>query len=117
MKTIDLEIKWDRQDMPISPEEARKIKEYPSFTIERDKPLEIPESGVMSVRYRKTRSSESTSDDGSEHYTCTIQVQAIEDVEEEMEEERSSTNDTADALDKHMEELMAAKKNSKKGKY
>lgn len=115
MKTIDLEIVYGGELVPIS--SKSREKDYPTFTVERDSELDIPEEGVMSIRYRKVRSSESVDKSGDEHYSCTIEVQAIEDVEEEADEERSSTNDTADALDELMKKHMTAKKNSKKEKY
>jgi hypothetical protein len=106
MKSIELSMSYG--DM--GPAEVSK-EHYPSFHYEGPEKLDIPEEGTMTVRYKKTGSSSSKNADGKERHSCTIEVQAIEEVEgEEVEAPSHKYNDSEDALDKLMEEKMKNKK-------
>lgn len=54
---------------------------YPSFHYSGDAELELPDSGVMTIRFKKSGSSESTDSRGKEHYSCTIDVHEIVSVD------------------------------------
>lgn len=106
---IDLKMDWGDDHYPMgSPSE----KEYPCFTVERSEPLDIPEAGTMTVKYRKVRSSESEDlRQGTEHYSCVLEVLSIESVKgDAMEAPARSYNDAEDALDKLAEKMMKEKK-------
>ena len=70
-------------DLGQSPEEtmpmAAEPKDgpyYPTFEYAGSTPLEIPDSGTMTISFSKKRSSQSE-DEGGERHTCTIEVQKI----------------------------------------
>lgn len=87
---------------------------YPSFTYDGPEKIDIPEEGIMEVRYKKVASSEHTRD-GKTTHTCTIEVHAITDVEsegDEADEEAPTKNygkDTEDALDNLAKEKSKSK--------
>lgn len=76
---------------------------YPSFTYSGKKDLDLPEEGVMKIRFRKVRSSESKMGDHTMH-ECTVEVESIESVKGEREEAEDEAptrkeHGTEDALD------------------
>lgn len=86
--------------MPMMPMKSEKY--YPKFHYSGDKELEIPDEGTMTIRYREVASSERENRDGSENYTCEIEVQEIVSVEGDASAEapaKSYGKDTGDALD------------------
>lgn len=83
---------------------------YPEFTYDSPEELDLPDEGVMKIRFRKTRSSERLMDDHKMH-SCTVEVLAIESVKatkKEAEDDMPVKSDrsTEDALDKLMTEKM-----------
>jgi hypothetical protein len=71
---------------------------YPSFHYEGKEPLDLPKSGVMTIRFRKSGSSESEGRNGDEHYSCTVDVLEIVSVEGS-EPKKSASKQTEEALD------------------
>lgn len=83
---------------------------YPSFHYEGSESLELPHEGTMTVRFKKTASSVSERD-GKKHYSCTVEVRSIEDVEADKDDSPTRKhNDSEDALDKLMSNRMKGKK-------
>jgi hypothetical protein len=77
---------------------------YPSFYVSGDKKLEVPDEGVMTVRYKKVSSSQSE-DKRGEHYSCCIEVREIVSTESEKAEAPAKrSRDAEDALDSLMAE-------------
>lgn len=72
---------------------------YPEFTYSGDESLELPKKGKMTIEYSVTREVEEERN-GKEHYSCTVQVEKILDVDGE-HDIRPSRRDTSteDALD------------------
>lgn len=106
---IDLNMNHGHADMP----EMREY-DYPSMTYRGPEDLELPEEGVMKIRYRKTRSSESTMGDHT-MYECTIEAREIlsvkgEKAEAEEDMPAKSRDEASGALDKLMEVKMRSKK-------
>lgn len=86
-----------------------KDKEYfPSFTYEGDKSLDLPEEGEMTIKFKRRRETETTDEDGKTHYSCTVDVTEIVDVEDT--EQETAEPKTEEILDKLMEKIQAEKK-------
>jgi|SRR6185436_7575392 len=71
-------MKIDLKQKPMEPSESPMEKDgyYPSFSFETSEDHELPESGTMTIEYKKTSSTEEESD-GKTRYRCTIQPRAI----------------------------------------
>lgn len=83
---------------------------YPEFTYDSPEPLDLPDEGVMKIRFRKSRSSERLMDDHKMH-SCTVEVLAIESVKATKKEAEDdmpvkSDHSAEEALDKLMSEKM-----------
>lgn len=77
-------------------------KYYPRFSYSGEEELGLPKEGTMVIRYREVAKSEREKRDGTEEYTCEIEVREIISAEGEKEVESpatSSAKDTEDALD------------------
>lgn len=110
MKSIDLGMSYDNPG-PVSTDSSKQ--HYPSFHYEGDESLDLPHEGTMTIRFKKPSSSVSERD-GKKHYSCTVEVLSIEDVDaEEDESPTRKHNDSEEALDSLMSERMKGKK--KKG--
>lgn len=89
---------------------SEPMEHYPEFEYSGEKPLDLPDEGVMKIRYRKVRSSERLVNDEKIH-TCTVEVMSIESVKGVKEDAESDMpvkngNDTEDALDSLMQSKM-----------
>lgn len=83
---------------------------YPSFHFNGDKKLDVPDEGVMTVRYKKVSSSQSE-DKRGKHYSCCIEVQEIVSAHgEEVEAPSKRDKSAEESLD-----ALMAEKQSKKG--
>lgn len=83
---------------------------YPEFTYDSPEPLDLPDEGVMKIRFRKVRSSERLMDDHKTH-SCTVEVLSIESVKAtkavaEDDMPVKSDHSAEEALDKLMSEKM-----------
>jgi hypothetical protein len=78
---------------------------YPAFHYSGEQELDLPSSGIMTVRFKKCASSESENSEGKEQYSCTVEVLEILSIEAGGPK-KSSSKETDDALD------AIAKKNS-----
>lgn len=111
MKSIDLGEKYGESvASPTQP--VMDKKHYPSFHIEGDEDLGLPKEGEMTICFCVTNESRSENADGKKHYSCTVEVRSIEDVDDEEPEAPAHGSDKAvsDVLDSLMEKHMAAKK-------
>lgn len=94
--------------MSVSLKEDRK-KHYPTFTYEGDEKMELPEEGKMTVHYCKVASTESERN-GKKHYSCTVEVKHILDVDggdyEDEAPTKSYNKDSENALDELMDKKM-----------
>jgi len=102
---MSLEMKHGGMAMPMGEDEY-----YPEFTYDSPEPLDLPDEGVMKIRFRKTRSSERIMDDHKMH-SCTVEVLAIESVKASKKEAEDdmpvkSDHSSEEALDALMEEKM-----------
>jgi hypothetical protein len=79
----------------------KKEKYYPSLYLDWDDDYELPESGVMEVRFKK-RSETNRSQDGKTSQSVEIEIREILDVESE--EEEATEESGSDALDKYRNE-------------
>lgn len=97
---MDLAEKMDH----IVPEKPYEGPYYPSIHISRDKKIELPDSGEMTVKF-KVRSREESERDGKERYSCQIEIQEITGVSadeccsEEKSGAKNKMDEAGDALD------------------
>ena len=114
MKSIDLGMSYDMPPSGALPSAMKQEEHYPSLNYDGPQKLDIPEEGVMKIRYRKTRSEERKMGDHEMH-SCTIEALEILDVEAmkaETEDDMpaKSHDDAGAALDRLMEEKMGSKR-------
>lgn len=83
---------------------------YPSFIIDEEKPLDLPDEGVMLVRYTKTGTSSSHRPGEKERYSCTLEVKRILGVKGTAPEKPKKTEEM---IDDTMAEIMDRKNKSK----
>ncbi len=101
MKSIDLGREYPSGCCaPVCAPEKRE-KSYPSVYLEGKENFDLPDEGVMTVKFRKCRDSKSTPRDGDDHYETVIDLMEIVSVKGESTEKEEST---AEALDKLKEE-------------
>ena len=83
---------------------------YPSFHYSGPKELDLPDSGEMTICFKKSSETSKVRRDGSHWYECCIEVQSIKDVDDD-EPESPTRRDTSagDALDKIRDTVMAAR--------
>lgn len=82
---------------------------YPEFTFREDEPPEFPDEGVMTIKYKKVRSSVDKKAAKGKRYSCTLEVHKIISAEGEKDDSPTKRDTrTGDALDK------LAKERSKK---
>lgn len=114
-KEISLELDSEYGSaMPTMVSEGQKREpDYPAFRYEGIKELDLPDEGEMTVKFRKVSETSSVDKKGVHHYACTIEVQAICDVEGEEEpdemydDKAKGTEDALDAIKSLMEKHMA----------
>lgn len=93
-------------------------KYYPSVTYDGPNELDLPDEGEMTIRFKKTRTSESDYD-GKKRHSCTFEVREILKVDGEKPEVEveapagNSKNDAEEALDTLMKAHMESKAKSK----
>jgi len=106
---IDLAMKNQMGTEPVSDKPY-----YPTLHIETDEKIDFPHAGTITLHYKKTSSSMNERE-GKKHYSCTLEMQEILDMEGDKEEDtRTTSRKTEDALDKIADEY--GKKN-RKGDY
>jgi hypothetical protein len=99
--------------VPTLAEPKDREPDYPSFHYDGEKELDLPDEGEMTIRFRKVSETSSVNKQGEHRYACTIEVQAICDVEGEEEpdemysDKAKGTEDALDALKEMMEKHLA----------
>ena len=91
---------------PVSAPPMQDTKEYyPELTYVSEYELDIPDDGVMTVRYRTVRQSDEVRN-GKHRHSCTVEITDILSAKEEngSKAPAKSGNETRDALDKLAEE-------------
>jgi hypothetical protein len=85
----------------LASEPSKDKKHYPSFHIEGKESLDLPESGEMTIAFKRTNETRSVNEDGEKRYSCTIEVTKILDMEEEADEAPAHGSDksVSDILD------------------
>lgn len=112
MRTIDLSMSYDHGMGGPSDSEH-----YPDFTYDSPEPLELPDEGVMKIRFRKARSSERLMGDHKMH-SCTVEVLAIESVKAAKTAKQEAIDDAPVKSDHSAEEALDALMSEKmQGKY
>lgn len=86
-------------DVEIS-KDAKEEKHYPNLHLEWEKPYDLPDEGVMTVRYKKTNESMSKHGD-KKNFTVGLDILEILDTEAKGETEEKTTGDI---LDDYLEE-------------
>lgn len=113
-KEIDLGTKYPEMSEPMPMKMSESKVMYPHLHICGDKELDLPDSGVMEIEFRKISESERKNDDGSDTYECCLEVRKILEIEGEEEEEEDdnepqaparSFTEAEEALDKIAEAL------------
>jgi hypothetical protein len=100
MESIDLAMK---SEGPV-PMPERDDKYYPTLHISSDEKIDFPHEGTITLRFKKTNSSMDERD-GKMHYSCTLEMREILDMEEEEDaDERSESKKTEDELDRLADE-------------
>jgi hypothetical protein len=109
MESIDLAMGHDKAEVaPEMPEEY-----YPTLHIESDEQIDFPHEGEITFHYKKVSSSMNERD-GKMHYSCTLEMHEILDMEANTEEDtRSESKKTEDVLDSHMAEMEKQSRKSK----
>lgn len=112
MKAVDIDLAGGPEDetetMAVTPGEKEadeEVKtEFPHFHVEREEPLDIPESGRMTIEYEMVFDNEDDSE--SEGYNYKIDVKRIVGIEGPAP---AKAEKTEDALDRLATEQMAGK--------
>ena len=111
---MDVNIDLGSKGPEIAPAQTTTAdKYYPSIYIDRDTPLDLPESGQMTVTFKVRRRSEQKSD-GKEgeikHYSYELEIRSIDGVEkgEESVNSKKTPTDELDArIKKHLADKLA----------
>jgi len=79
-------------------------KMYPSLHLEWPTDYDLPDSGELTVTFRKTGENKSKDRNGKARYTVDLEIQSIESVEAGEEEGETEEESGADALDRYAKE-------------
>jgi hypothetical protein len=89
-----------------APEPTPPSEYFPEFHYSGETPMKVPDSGEMTIRFRKVADSKSVRD-GKTNYSCTIEVREIVDVDsDDVEAPAKSMSGAGDALDAIMKRKM-----------
>lgn len=118
MSEIDLGVPFKEkygEPMAVSSPESKDDISFPEFTYSGPVELELPDEGVMEIKFCKKSETSSTREDGKHWYECRIQVKSIVEVEGEDDEDEvppptRRNNDAEMALDKLAEGLAEMKR-------
>ncbi len=95
---------------PVSAPVGVGDKYYPSIYIDRDTPLDLPDSGKLTVTYKlRSKSERKTTDKAgeSEHYSYEIEIQSIDgvDADEAVNSKRTPMDELDARIKKHMAKM------------
>lgn len=102
---ISLGKKMSMPENPTSLPAHDDKKYYPSLYLEWDDDYELPDSGVMMVRFKKRSQTDRTTDKGTQQ-AVELDITEIKDVEPDKTEEKENPGR---ALDKYREEVTGEK--------
>lgn len=106
----DLGYSYDDMPQPVGPGGDNK-KMYPTFHYEGPEDLELPKDGTMTIKFKKTSSSEREGRDGKKTYSCTVEVKELVSVNGEKDNSPSKRDKSAEeSLDRLASEKMRSKK-------
>src|SRR6267142_2942123 len=110
-KEISLELDHGNYPMAVSTSESKRSPDYPTFHYDGKEELNLPDKGEITVRFRKVSETSSVTKAGEHRYACTIEVQAICDVEgeEDSTDAYDQKNSVENILDGLMEKLQKGK--------
>jgi hypothetical protein len=99
---MDLGYKMDGPSKASMPD-----KMYPSLHLEWPTEYDLPDSGEMTVTFRKTHESKSKGQGGKPRYTVDLEIRSIDSVEEgdEATPDDETEESGSDALDRHAAEM------------
>jgi hypothetical protein len=119
MKKVNIKLGKTPEQIPApvgSPEGGPEF--FPSLHVTSSEKLELPDKGVMLVKFRKVASSSNKPRDGEESYSCTFDIKEIiavtgkaDDDDDEVEAPaKNRSQEAGDALDAIMRDKMKSKK-------
>jgi hypothetical protein len=104
-------------DLGNKPENYTQLSEpmsktyYPTFTVEEEGDIDLPDEGVMLVKFCKVRSSSEQRPGETKRYSCTVEVKEIVSVKE-VDIDKAPKRSREQDLDEKMSEVMKGKKSS-----
>lgn len=102
MKSIDLGNSPSEYGMPVSSAPMEHKPNYPMFHFTVSEEVEVPDSGTMTVTFRRKEKTE-REDDRGERYTFCLEIKSIDKITESEEDAppaRNLNKDTENALRK-----------------
>lgn len=97
--------------VPTSPGEKAQDEYFPEFTFREDDEPELPDEGVMEIRYRKVRSS--VDKKAKKPYSCTVEVREIISVDGKKEDVNDIPSKSYDEAGNALDKLASEKAKSK----
>jgi hypothetical protein len=97
---MDLGYKMDGPSTASMPD-----KMYPSLHLEWPSDYDLPDSGEMTVTFRKTGENKSKGPNGKTRYTVDLEIKSIESVKKGKVEAEEKEETGAEALDRHAAEM------------
>jgi len=107
---IDLGISMKEMSEPAMP--SKDGPHYPSLYLEWNNDYDLPDSGTMTVKFKKVSESNSKDRDGKKRQNVTLDIISIESVKGGKPAEKKGDEDSGDHLDKLKDEV--EKENSEK---
>lgn len=104
MKSIDMGMKGYGLSEPTKAYEDET--HYPEFHYCGDKEIDLPDEGVMEIRFRKVSEEERSNGDGKKRYSFTVCVEEILEVEGKEEVEAPATSGTAKNTEQALDEIL-----------
>lgn len=83
---------------------------YPEFHYRGDKELDIPDEGVMKIRFRKVSEEKRTCNGGEKCFSCSVEVQEILKVEGHKGTKPPATSGTAKNTEAALDKILEAVK-------
>lgn len=107
MPSYPLDLGKSGSDMavPTSPSSEKDKTYYPSLHLEWDESYDLPDSGTMTVKFKKVHESTSKRNGEDAHQSVTLDIESIESVEADAGEgsDEESPSDTLDRLKNEVE--------------
>ena len=114
MKKIEINVDLGDRASNLAP--ATLSEYYPEISFTEDKPCDIPDEGILTVKYRLVRHGEDTRVENSPLYNYTIQIEKLIDAVPEKEDVISPTR-KIDEAGEALDALVAEKVKEKDASY